>query len=309
MMTSILSSQTVQLGQIIEKVYDYIREADRYGQGVLWPEGTDEECRIDEALTTHNLISAWRCILTLLEIGGHRFLFQEAKKDYDECKKSPLKQEMGLEEPYLIWVGKAREYLGYLHAIYTPVDSKTISHQQASLIPLLRRSENYVVSRKLFAWRPCDETDIHTRIEELLRCYYPDLQSKPRIAKPVKGFEPDTVLPSIKSFIEYKFVNSASDCKRILDDILAKIGGYQSTSNRLCVFVIYETDRFVREEEWRSAIEASKPAYPVEIVLLKGVRFDSGDEQRSKQHRETIRQRFVTCQAAKSRKRETAAKG
>ncbi len=309
MMTPSLSHPTVQLEQIVEKIYEYIREADRYGQGVLWPTGNDEEYRIDEELTTDNLISAWRCILTLLEVGDHRFLFQEAKRDYDECRKSPIAHEMGLEEPYLIWVGKAREYLGYLHAIYTPVDSKTISHQQASLIPLLRRCENYVVSRKLFAWRPCDETDIHTRIEELLGCYFLDLQPKPRIAKPVKGFEPDTVLPSIKSLIEYKFVNSSSDCKRVLDEILADIGGYQSTSSRLCVFVIYETDRFVREEEWRSAIEASKPAYPVEMVLLKGVRFDSGDEQRSKQHRETIRQRVATRQAAKSRKRKRVAKG
>ncbi|MBI2870498.1 MAG: hypothetical protein HYY14_02180 [Candidatus Omnitrophica bacterium] len=309
MMTASPSPAPVQLGQIVEKIYEYIRQADRSGEGVLWPAENDEEYRIDKELTIDNLIRAWRCILTVLEIGGHRFLFQEAKRDYDECRKSPLAHKMGFEEPYLIWVGKAREYLGYLHAIYAPVDSKTISHQQASLIPLLRRCENYVVSRKLFAWRPCDETDIHTRIEELLGCYYFDLQPKPRIPKPVKGFEPDTVLPSIKSLIEYKFVNSTSDCKRVLDEILADIGGYQSTSNRLCVFVIYETDRFIREEEWRSAIEASKPAYLVEIVLLKGVRFDSGDEQRSTQHRETIRQRFVTRQAAKSRKRKTVAKG
>jgi len=301
------SLPAVQVGQLLEKIYDYIREADRYGQGVLWPGPDDKEYRIEKAIATDNLLSAWRCILTLLEIGGHHFLFEEAKKDLDECRKSPLKYAMGLEEPYLVWVGEAREYLGYIQAIHAPSDPKSISQQQASLLPLLRRCEKYVVSPKLFAWPPCDEPDIHVRIEELLSCYYSDLRSKPRISKPVKHFEPDTVLPFIKSVVEYKFVNSAEDAKRILDEILADIGGYQSTDNRLIVFAIYETDRFVREEEWQAAIRASKPSNPFEVIVLKGVRFQPNDEQRMKQHREVIKKHLAKRKQTKASQRRTPA--
>ena len=194
---------------------------------------------------------------------------------------------MGLEEAFHVWPWKASDYVEYLRAIHGQ-PSQELRDPDKRLLRILQRCEKYVVNPRLFEWMPCEEQDIHERVGELLGCYYEDIQSKPRIVGRVKHFEPDSVIPSVDSIIEYKFVRSAADVKSTLDEILADINGYHQKKRMQLYFVVYETERFVREEDWQADVDRCNPAMPVRVVVLKGVRSSSEDEARRGENRARV---------------------
>jgi hypothetical protein len=69
------------------------------------------------------------------------------------------------------------------------------------------------------------------------------------------NFEPDTGLVSARTLIEYKFLSSASDTKRIAEEILIDSRGYASRDLDTFVYVIYETKRIKSENEWNLLAE------------------------------------------------------
>lgn len=71
------------------------------------------------------------------------------------------------------------------------------------------------------------------------------------MSKPIKNFEPDTGLPSLKTLIEYKFISDKNDAKRVSDEIFADISGYASRDWDSLLFVIYETHRVIEEKKWK----------------------------------------------------------
>ena len=172
----------------------------------------------------------------------------------------------------------------FIEAMYFPSDSKGTAQDVKTLIELLRNAEHYVVHRRLFTWPPCSEADVHERLEELLACVFPDCRHKPALPKPIKSFVPDTGLPSLATFIDYKYIDSRGAVKRICDEILADIGGYQSPGVKHLVFVIYETNRFKRERDWQQLVDEAEPKTPVTAIVLKGVR-PTADEAASAERR------------------------
>ena len=123
-------------------------------------------------------------------------------------------------------------------------------------------------------WKNCppnNEKDVHIRIEGLLRCIYNDLETKRRISKRIKCFEPDTAIPSLKTLIEYKYITNRSQGKDIVDQVLADISGYQSDDYDNYIFVIYETHRFFPKTDWDKMIESCNPQNRIECVVIKGV--------------------------------------
>ena len=125
------------------------------------------------------------------------------------------------------------------------------------LTDILRATQYSITDRRCFADPPHNETHVHARIEAVLRCVFPDLRHKPPIAKPIKNFEPDTGIPSLRTLIEYKFVESSEDVKRVVEEVVADTRGYHSKEWDRFIYVIYETVRLKPETEWRQMLNAN----------------------------------------------------
>jgi len=172
---------------------------------------------------------------------------------------------MGDGEPCLIWSSKLGIYLGGIETAFglrqNPED------ECVGIKNLIRRSIYSICDEKLYQSVPACEQDVHNRIEGILKCYYPDLKTKPAISKAVKNFQPDTGIPSIKILIEYKYVTTQEDAKRIVDEILTDTQGYKATEWHKIIFVIYETIRTYSESDWNNLL---KDCEPHEAIVLQG---------------------------------------
>lgn len=111
---------------------------------------------------------------------------------------------------------------------------------------------------------------MHLRIENIIKCIYPDLIHEPSLTKPIKNFKPDTAIPSIKTLIEYKFITNKNDAKKVTDEILADTRAYSSKEWSNLLFVVYETNRIKHEKEWKQLIHECKAAKGTEIIVLSG---------------------------------------
>ena len=108
------------------------------------------------------------------------------------------------------------------------------------------------------------------RTEAVLRCIFPDLRTKPPVPKPIKNFEPDTGLPSIRALIEYKFVENEQDAKRVSGEILADTRGYVSKDWDSFIYVVYETRRIKRENEWQELMRESGVGENTKVIVISG---------------------------------------
>lgn len=265
--------------QAVKRIDEYLRVADKHGDDWLFETSTYGDEAFDAEVTKRNLRSAWQCVLAVLEATGHRFLFEEAREDYAAWQKEPMASEMGPEEPYMVWPGRVRRYLSYLESFYMAPRAVRVT-PAAELIDVLKRTEKYVVHPKLFSYPPCAEADLHHRIEELLSCYYADLLPKPAQPKPIRGFVPDTGIPSQGTLIEYKYLDAPEQSGAVIEQIFADLAGYQSHAYPNIVFVIYETGRFWRRDQWQAAIDQAKPRQHVNTVLLRG--YPATEEQKER---------------------------
>ncbi len=277
---------TIQIEQFLEELESLRTRGQTQAERHLYiPEGYHDPD--DDRIGIYYLDQAWEWLITFLENTGQQYLLAKAKSDFAEYKKNPLASEMGLDEPYLIWPSRLCLYHELLKTLFVP---RPREHGKGNaefkdLLKILKKCERYLSNPRLFAWAPCREADVHDRIEELLGCYYNRLARKPRINKPITGFDADTGLPEIKTLIEYKYVDSRDTSKRVIQELLADIGGYQSKTYDRFVFVVYETQRFNRDDEWRDAIDSANPNNTVEVVLLKGVRPSEHDRAMAEEHR------------------------
>jgi hypothetical protein len=138
-----------------------------------------------------------------------------------------------------------------------------------SVVDVLRNCEYSLTSPKGLD-APSDEPELHERIEAVLRCVYPDLKHKPTITKPIKNFEPDTGIPSVKTLIEYKYVDSTEVLKRVSDEILADTQGYKSKDWKRFIYLIYETKRFQSENKWKSHLVECGNPQNTDVIVIRG---------------------------------------
>jgi hypothetical protein len=88
--------------------------------------------------------------------------------------------------------------------------------------------------------------------------------------KAIKSFVPDTGLPPVRTLIEYKFVESAEDAKRVSDEILADTRGYVSKEWDKFIYVVYEARRVKRETEWEQLLRISGIGDNTRIIVISG---------------------------------------
>jgi hypothetical protein len=88
--------------------------------------------------------------------------------------------------------------------------------------------------------------------------------------KPIKNFEPDTGLPEVNTLVEYKFVSTKEEVKRVADEVLADTRGYTSKDWNRFIFVIYETKRMKSEIQWTELMKASGVGEDTQVVVISG---------------------------------------
>jgi hypothetical protein len=185
-----------------------------------------------------------------------------AAKDYTETEPNEFD-----DEDYLVWVIRLRQYLRALRIMFGEIKTSTITKD---VIQILRETQYSITDPRCFPCPPKDESDVHVRIEAVLRCVFSDLIHKPRISKQIKHFEPDTGLPGIKTLIEYKFIASQEDAKRVADEVLADTRGYTSKDWEQFIYVIYETKRIKPEKHWNQLLRESEVPENTSVIVVHG---------------------------------------
>jgi hypothetical protein len=221
--------------------------------------------------------AAWRiekCFFQLITIADYLGL-NDLKKmillEYENTKSS-TKGFMAASqspdgEPYSKVLSKLRQFTAAIRQFF-PNDEPTRITKDVTEI--LRGIQYVLVDKALFGSIPRSETDVHIRIEGVLKCVFPDLKHTPTVTKSVKSFQPDTGIPSIETLIEYKFLSCAKDVGIVADEILADTRGYLSSEWKRCIYVVYETNRFRSEKEWNQLLRQAGVPESTTIVVLSG---------------------------------------
>ena len=191
-------------------------------------------------------------------------LYKKAEKDgFGKEKKGPHD-----EEPYLVWISPLEAIVDSISEYYSLAEGET--KVSRDLLAIIQESIYSITNKDVFQNAPQCEDDVHKRIEAILKCTFPDLLHKPRLAKPIKNFEPDTGLPSLKTLVEYKYISNKTEAKRIADEILADSRGYISNEWNIFIYVIYETHRVKPEKEWNQLIASCKISGNSKVIVLHG---------------------------------------
>jgi len=213
----------------------------------------------------------FRKLLVLIESLGLSRSYDEVYSLFTEARRdvSAVDPAFG----HLSWVQEISRYLEAISVTHGTPSNITVTKDLASI---LRAANYFVGDERLFEAPPEDEPKLHVRIEGALRCLFRDLQHKPRLNKPIKNFEPDTGLPSIRTLIEYKYLARSGDIGPMADQVLADTRGYYSPEWDNFIYVIYETRRFRSEEEWNRLLAASGVADNTQIIVLSGEPSEKG---------------------------------
>ncbi|WOB06881.1 hypothetical protein [Piscinibacter gummiphilus] len=256
----------MQVKAAISSIEKCLREAsnhflsDSYGEPL-----TDD----DEAVASYYIERAFIELLVLVEHLNLPSTYRRVESLLEQALKDGLtKSKMGSDEPYLVWAEKLRMFvdgLSELHGL-----GETDASEMRDIKSILRRAVYMLCDTTLFADVPKKESEVHARIEGILKCHYQDLKSKPALSKPIKKFEPDSAIPSIKTLIEYKFITSKAEAKRVADEILADVSGYRSPDWRNLLFVIYETERVMHEDEWTALLQECGLGRNYDAIVLSG---------------------------------------
>jgi len=262
-----VSQSTKALEESIRLIKSYLTDANRhFTRSENYPEDVYNE---DEEICNYYVEKAFISLLVLLEVIGLKETYSKIDLLFTDAKKEGFsKSKMGIEDNYLVYASELQDYIDAISSSYN-VDLKreVIS---SDIIPILRASQYTITDTDLFKSAPSSETDVHLRIEGLLKSIFGDLKHKPSLTKPIKNFVPDTGLPSIKTLIEYKFISNKTHAKIVADEILADTRGYFSREWKRFIYVIYETTRIKPENEW-VALLTECDVQDTEVVVISGV--------------------------------------
>ncbi len=209
-------------------------------------------------------------LLVVLEAFNLPALRSMVDADYQSAKGSDkgfLKAAVDFSGPYSVELSKINRWLSALE-ILLPNDKHTAVTK--NLLDIIRNIHYVITDRSVFDSVPQNERDVHLRTEAVLRSVFRGLLHKPRLSKPIKSFEPDTGIRSLRTLIEYKFLARRGDIARVADEILADTRGYTSKEWRRFLYVIYETHRFRKEEEWNQLLRESGVPRNTTAVVLSG---------------------------------------
>ena len=254
------------LSESLKQIHELLRKADSVFHEEPYRKKDDYD--VPEMQIDNYIKSAFIHTLVLLDKLNLSRTYGKVSDVYIEAQKDLRETRMGINDPYLVW---SAELYDFLEAIGNSYNIHPFSNMVSKdIVPILRATLYSITDKRIFPKPPGSEKDVHSRIEAVLKCVFPDLKHKPSITKPIKNFEPDTGLPSVRTLIEYKFISSQEDAKRISDEVLADTRGYFSRDWVEFIYVIYETARIRPETEWVQMLKECGVPNNTHIIVLSG---------------------------------------
>jgi len=249
-----------KMDQVLGAIHDSLSKADT-GVG-SWSTSQPYEKEIVEYWVERAFIKT----MVLLEAVGMSETLAAVRNLNERAKPNYARLAVG-DEPYLAWASELEHYLSAIKDTLGGTGSGTITKE---LVQILRETQYAITDTKAFSEVPSGESQVHVRIEAILRCIFPDLRTKPPIAKPIKNFEPDTGIPSLNTLIEYKFIASSNDARRVADEVLADTRGYISREWTKFIYVIYETRRITPQQQWNELLKRCGADANTTVIVISG---------------------------------------
>lgn len=255
------------LSESLKQIHELLKEADDVFNKN--PNRRKDEYDVPEMQIEYYIESAFIHTLVLLDKYNLPRTYEQVQETFKKAKKETfLKSVQGVDDPYLYW---SAEIYGFLKAIGNSFNVQPFSSFIIKdIISILRSTLYSITDKNIFGNSPKNESEVHSRIEAVLKCVFSDLRHKPSINKPIKNFEPDTGLPSVMTLIEYKFVSDLKDAKRVSDEVLADTRGYFSHDWKHFIYIIYETSRIKSENEWVQLLNECGVPSNTQIIVLSG---------------------------------------
>lgn len=254
----------------IQALRDCISGAYDSGEQNLWRDGTADN--VDAHIYTQHMSRGWQLALSMIEQAGLPAMLHDVKQIQAEYLQTPHAVNVVDGEPYLKWPQKLDEIRSVIAAITgtNEIAPSASEVEYQDLLNVLGKCDMYLCDGKVFK-PPANEGEVHHRLEALLRPMFTGVRPKPPIPKPIKHFIPDTGIDSLNVYIEYKYITSLNDAKKILDQIYADCSGYTTDGNSRLLFVIYETGRYVHQSDWDRALEEGGVSDFAQAVVVRGV--------------------------------------
>ena len=248
----------------LSSIRDSINEADRLFEEYAWTNKGHDAGLLN--LFEYYMDQAFLELRVLLEAKGLPDFLAQVRAEHAKASTEPGLIKTTLDgDPYSPWTARLRLIL---QAIESTFSEAAISRVTKDVIDIVRATQYSITDAECFGAPPNSEREVHARIEAVLKCVFADVRHKPRIAKPIKNFDADTGLPSIQTLIEYKFVASQPDVKRVSEEVLADTRGYVSRDWTRFLFVVYETKRLQPESTWNALLKEIGVLPTTQIVVL-----------------------------------------
>jgi len=199
------SNTHINIQQSLDSIYGRLGSAAEIHSRFIDENYEPSERAFWEIEISDHMEAAFDSTLLLIEAIGLSKTYEEVFKLREIAKSSKggfSKELHGEDEPYLLWRYKLWHYLTQISDLYIKQKQKYI--ETYDLKKILKSSEYSITDTRIFEFPPQNEDDVHLRIENILKCYFQDLKTKPTLSKPIKNFIPDSGIPSIKTLIEYK---------------------------------------------------------------------------------------------------------
>ena len=218
-----------------------------------------------------DLGTAFTQIMMLTDALGLTQTYERIGKEYKEALDHKDGLSAFVTDPegdvHLLAADPLRRFVASLEGVY---GLKSLHVVSKAVVDVLRGTQYAITDRNCFAEPPASEADVHHRVEAVLKCIFPDLRHTPPVAKSVKNFKPDTGLPSMRTLVEYKFIQEKADIDRVADEILADTRGYKSRDWDCFIFLIYETRRLKSEREWNDLLRECGTALNTQAIVICG---------------------------------------
>jgi hypothetical protein len=172
----------------------------------------------------------------------------------------------------------------YISALYAGFGVRDASQERTALLVQLLKQTGLMIHRDKIL--PRNEAEVRRALYVHLRYVFGDLVREIPIAKPSKTYKPDFGVKSLRSAIEYKFVDSETEAKRVLGEIYEDIHGYTGSEDWSEFYaVIYQTDLFLTEHVIDAEWDMSDVPQHWHPILVSG----AGARTKKKRSRNAIR--------------------
>lgn len=234
-----------RIASISHEHFQYVMNKQMVGYEEEYP-GWSEDWIKTGLQNLYLLISAYieaRQMPGLLEIFKHRFeniITDDKKLLQDELPHPEAEVELKVLSDY-------KQFLN----IFKTFDYHELKEDETRKLASILRNSGYIVKRLKTGVRT--EPDIYKQVKWILDLYYPSCRNKNKAAftQNFKTYNPDILIPELKTAIEYKYVKDASDnMDDFIDQIRTDANNYVDDYRYDTFFaVIYITDLAIATPE------------------------------------------------------------